>query len=351
MKKSFTILLHCGYWLMYLLLLAVIFAAVTLQFKKTPLMPGISLLSPLMLLYILPNLISFYAFYLLLFPKFLYRKKFVALIIFGAFACLIAALSGSLFSIIRFGLNQPIFNDAGEFVSLTIPLFLIAAVHGIIALVIRGFITWYDEIKLKEELAAKNYEMELALIKSQLNPHFLFNTINNIDVLITKDAARASEYLNKLSGILRYLLYEAKTEKIALAEELGYIEKYLELQRIRTTNQNYVTLKITGEPHNLKIAPMLFFPFIENAFKHTENNKSLNTINIEIVIEKDRVKLTCKNTYQNNANAKKQFGGLGNELIGKRLMLLYPERYSLETADYDGVYEVKLSLEITNLES
>ncbi len=346
MKKSFVILLHCGYWMMYLLLLAVIFAAVTLQFKKTSPVSGISLISPLMLLYLLPNLISFYAFYFLLFPRFLYHKKFLALIIFGAFACLIAALSDSLFSIIPFGINQPIFNDAGEFLSLTIPLFLIASVHGIIALVVRGFITWYDEIKLKEELANKNYKMELALIKSQLNPHFLFNTINNIDVLITKDAAQASAYLNKLSGILRYLLYEAKTEQIALSEELNYIEKYLELQRIRTTNQNYVNYQVTGEPHNLKIAPMIFFPFIENAFKHTENNKNSNSINIEIVIEKDRVKFTCQNTYQNNANTKNEFGGLGNELIGKRLMLLYPERYSLETDDYDGVYKVKLSLDL-----
>jgi two-component system, LytTR family, sensor kinase len=346
MKKSFIILLHCAYWLMYLLLLAVIFAAVALQFKKSPSPVGISLLSPLMLLYILPNLISFYAFYFLLFPRFLRRKKFAALIIFGVCACLLAALSGSLFSIIPFGLNQPIFNDAGEFLSLTIPLFLIAAVHGIIALLIRGFITWFDEIKLKEELADKNHEMELALIKSQLNPHFLFNTINNIDVLITKDATRASKYLNKLSGILRYLLYEAKTGQIALAEELGYIEKYLELQRIRTTNQNYVNFKVTGEPHNLKIAPMIFFPFIENAFKHTENNKNANEINIEISIETDRVKFVCKNTYQNNSSVKNEFGGLGNELIGRRLMLLYPNKHSLETGDYDGIYKVKLSLDL-----
>ncbi len=103
--------------------------------------------------------------------------------------------------------------------------FLIAAIHGGIALVIRGFITWYDEIKLKEELVNKSFEMELALIKSQINPHFLFNTINNIDVLISKDAGKASEYLNKLSDILRYMVYETKTEKIFLAKELNYIGK------------------------------------------------------------------------------------------------------------------------------
>src|SRR6185369_10818343 len=100
-----------------------------------------------------------------------------------------------------------------------------------------------------------------------------------------RDAARASEYLNKLSDILRYMVYETKTEKIQLARELTYIEKYLELQKIRTTNPDYVNYSVTGEEGNLMIAPMIFFPFIENAFKHTENKKSSNSINIKISIE------------------------------------------------------------------
>ena len=188
---------------------------------------------------------------------------------FGILICLLAGLSGSLISLILFGLNQPVFSEPAEFLNLTLSLSLIAAIHGVMALVIHGFVRWYDEIKLKKELSQKNYEIELALIKSQLNPHFLFNTINNIDVLISKDPGKASDYLNKLSDLLRYLLYEAKTEKIPLREELKYLEKYLELQRIRTSNPNYVDLEITGRADNLKIDPMIFLPFIENAFKHT----------------------------------------------------------------------------------
>ena len=88
----------------------------------------------------------------------------------------------------------------------------------------QGFITWIDEINMKEELSLKNNEIELALVKSQLDPHFLFNTINNIDVLISKNATAASNYLNKLSEIMRFMLYETKTEKIFLAKELLYIE-------------------------------------------------------------------------------------------------------------------------------
>ena len=346
MKKAVVILIHFGYWLIYLLLLLVIFVIADTQIRKTAMFPNFLSLFPLIILCVVPNLISFYSFYSFLFPRFLFQKKILSLIIFGALFCLISAISGSLISRIFFGFEQAIFHDAREFFTLTASLFLIAVIHGGIALVIRGFITWYDEIKLKEELAQKSFEMELALIKSQINPHFLFNTINNIDVLINKDAGKASEYLNKLSDILRYMVYETKTEKISLAKELNYIEKYLELQKIRTSNPNYVNFEVTGNANNLTIAPIILFPFIENAFKHTENKKNSNSINIKVLIEKTKLVFECENSYQNNLQIKQDYGSLGNELIQKRLMLLYPDSHLLEIADNNGIYKLKLSLDL-----
>jgi sensor histidine kinase YesM len=342
MKRTVVVLLHSGYWLIYLLLLSVIFAIAETQIRKTP--PHLRSLFPLILLCVAPNLISFYSFYFLLFSRFLGRKKIFALIISGSSVCLISAFSGAFISLVFFGFEQVIFSDAREFFSLTASLFVIAAIHGGIALVIRGFIIWYDEIKLKEELVQRSFEMELALIKSQINPHFLFNTINNIDVLITKNAELASEYLNKLSDILRYMVYETKTEKISLAKELDYIEKYLELQKIRTTNPNYVNFEVTGDANNLTIAPMILFPFIENAFKHTENRKNHHSILIKVSIKKYEIIFECENSYQTNRDKKQDFGGLGNELIKKRLMLTYPEKHSLKIAGTDGIYKVKLTL-------
>lgn len=340
MKKSFVILMNLGYWLLYLLLLAVVFAAVTVQSRKTL---DVFSLVPIAFLYLAPNLIAFYFSYFLLFPKFLFRKKFLALIVFGVLTCVISAFSGSLISIFFYGFDQPIFQNLREFIGFTISLTLIAAVHAGIALVIKGFIGWFDEIKLKEELAAKNFEMESALLKSQINPHFLFNTLNNIDFLIAKDAKKASEYLNKLSDILRYMVYDAKDEKIALSKELAYLEKYVELQKIRTNNPDYVNLKITGKPENLTIAPMIFFPFIENAFKHTENDKRTNKIEIKILIEDKKIVFECENTFQKSIE-NPDYGGLGNQLIERRLMLIYPNRHSLEITNDAEIYKVKLTL-------
>lgn len=344
MKKAFVILVHFGYWLIYLLLLSVIFIIAGSQIRKAATLANVLALFPLIVLCVAPNLVSFYSFYFLLFPRFLLQKKILFLIIFGALICLVSAFSGALVSLVFFGFEQAIFRDAREFSTLTASLFLIAAIHGGIALVIRGFISWYAEIKLKEELAQKSFEMELALIKSQINPHFLFNTINNIDVLITKNPQLASVYLNQLSGILRYMVYETKSEKIPLAKELDYIEKYLELQKIRTTNPDYVNFQIAGDANNFQIAPMILFPFIENAFKHTENKKNSNSIRIRVSIEKDKIVFECENSYQTNGSVKQDFGGVGNELIKKRLTLTYPEKHALEIHDGEGIYKVRLTI-------
>lgn len=340
-KRPFVVLIHCGYWLIYLLLFSLILSVVGAQVRRPP-----TLLLPFSLLVLCasPNLVSFYTFYFLLAPRFLERRKISALVIFGTTVCMISAVGGALLSPVFFGFGQPIFSDAREFFSLTASLFAICAVHGGAALVIRGFVAWYDGLALKEELTRRTFETELALIKSQINPHFLFNTINNIDVLIAKNPALASAYLNKLSDILRYMVYETKAERIPLARELGYVEKYIELQKIRTTNPGYVNFEVMGDANTLRVAPMILFPFIENAFKHTEGRKSSNAIRIKVAAERPRIFFECENSYQASADARQDFGGLGNELIRRRLALTYPGKHSLEVADDGASYKVKLTL-------
>jgi two-component system LytT family sensor kinase len=214
----------------------------------------------------------------------------------------------------------------------------------IMGFLFRTFIEWIRDRKIKAELEAEKISSQLELIKAQINPHFLFNTINNIDVLIQKDPPKASEYLNKLSDIMRFMLYETKAEKISLSKELSYIEKYMELQKIRTSNSTYAKYEVKGEPGNLVIEPMLFIPFIENAFKHAENKKIENAIKVSFVIEKDQIRFECENAYSGEKQMKPEHGGLGNELIQRRLALIYPGKHHFETSNKNGIYKVNLSV-------
>lgn len=292
---------------------------------------------------LIPSFITFYSFYFIVFPKFLVKKKFVMSVILGLSFSLIAGIIGYI-GLERVTTDFCMEEEEGELIGLVIFMAFVALISGIVSLVIRGFLTWFDEIKLKEALQQKNHEMELALVKSQLDPHFLFNTINNIDVLILKNATHASDYLNKLSDIMRFMLFETKTEKISLAKEIAYIEKYIELQKIRTANSNYINYTVTGNSNGHTIAPMVFIPFIENAFKHTTNKKLKDAIDIRIEIEPDRIVLRCANKIDPNRKLLQESHGLGNDLIEKRLNLIYPSQHQLEIVHENNLYEVHLTI-------
>lgn len=341
MKKAVVILMHVIYWILYIFICFVTIAAIgNITFGVKVILNAYKL--PGMVAAIIPMLIGFYTFYLFIFDKYLSKKKLLASAVLAISFSIIGAVIAELILYSFYSIDKS-FNTI--FFS-GLAMALMAFVNGVIGLVMKGFITWYGDIKVKAELNKKNYEMELALMKAQVNPHFLFNTINNIDVLIQKDPSKASEYLNKLSDIMRFMLYETKTEKISLEKELSYIEKYVELQRIRTTNLNYVKYEVKGSPESILIEPMLFIPFIENAFKHAENKKVENAIKITFVIEKDKIKFECENAYSANTQLKPEHSGLGNELIQRRLALLYANKHEFEVVNQNGIYKVNLLLSL-----
>lgn len=299
----------------------------------------------------LPSFITFYGCYFLIFPKYLQPKKFLLSVIFGILIALGASITGYILIRYLIESGQLIDMDKGGIngrstaIRTIVVMSFIASISGIVALVIKGFITWVDEIKLNEELKWKNHETEMALVKAQLDPHFLFNTLNNIDVLILQNATKASNYLNKLSDILRFMLYETKTDTILLEKEIEYIEKYIELQKIRTSNTNYINFQITGTPGNKTIAPMVFIQFIENAFKHTTNKKIDHAINVQLFIEKETIRFVCKNRFDSKRKFKQESNGLGNELIQRRLNLIYPEKHTLELSKHCNLYTVNLIIQ------
>jgi two-component system LytT family sensor kinase len=351
MKKSIVILLHVGFWACYLILIAIILAVYSksganLSNQSARVMNAFYSIT---LFALVPSFITFYLFYFLLFPKYLQRNKYFLSVIYGVLIAIAAAIIGYI--LIRYFIETGHISDMDKggkngrstAVRTIMVMTFIGSICGMVALVLKGFITWFNEIKLKELLKEKNYEMEMALIKSKLDPHLLFNTINNIDALILKDAVTASDYLNKLSDIMRFMLYETKADKILLSKEIEYIDKYIALQKIRTANEHYVHFVVTGSIGSKLIAPMVFIPFIENAFKHTNNKKVENAITINIFIKDETIQLVCENKFDSKGKVQQFDSGLGNELIQKRLNLIYPEKHTLEVHKTNEQYSVNLT--------
>jgi two-component system, LytTR family, sensor kinase len=352
MKKSIVVLFHIGFWLCYLLLIIIMLLVFYRSSSHVADQTAriVNAFESLFLFAFFPSFITFYACYFRVFPKYLQKKKFLHSFIYVILVSAAASVLGYI--LIRYFIETGRMTDmdkGGKNGRSTVLIVLgamsfIASISGLVALVLKGFITWGDEIKLKEELTQKNYETEIALVKAQLDPHFLFNTLNNIDVLMIENATGASDYLNKLSDILRFMLYETKTDEILLEKEIEYIEKYIELQKIRTSNSNYINFGVTGKPGNKTLAPMVFITFIENAFKHSTNKKIDNAINVQIFIEKEAVHFVCENKFDSNRKLKQESNGLGNDLIKKRLNLIYPEKHTLELNNQANLYSVHLTI-------
>lgn len=350
MKKIVVVSLHVGYWLLYLFLLFIILLLLQIgtKLKAQQVFFDYRFRIFFACFALLPAVMGFYTFYSLLFDKFLIRRNIFLLFVSGILASvLIAIFCGAAISALHYyGVGPGAFSEnIFALITILIVISIIAILNGGMGLLTKGFIRWYAELKWKEELMRKNFEMELALIKSQISPHFLFNTLNNIDVLITKNAEKASLYLNKLSDIMRFMLYETRNEKVPLQNELAYIEKYIDLQKIRTANPDFVAFNITGDTGNVHISPMILLPFIENAFKHADNRKNENVIRIEISINEKQMIFECENKYSRTA-PEHEFGGLGNSLIKRRLELLYPQSHILLTSKNADMYSVKLAINI-----
>lgn len=355
MSRLFITILHILYWFLFLSLLLLFYTFLVLipGFAKmsadktgsfvfwVKLMTGFA---------VIPAVISFYTFYTVLFTRFLSKRKFILFCFAGVAVSLLAAIIGSLAesSKFLFGKNY-LFNDNyRSAITIVIVMAFGAFINGVIGAIIRGFITWYNEIKLKEDLLRKNHEMELELIRAQVNPHFLFNTLNNIDVLIEQDSEKASSYLRKLSEILRFMLYESKSKKLPASREIEYIEKYIALQQLRNSNPAFVDFRIEGDPADHFTEPMLFIPFIENAFKHASNKNMVHGIRIYFDFKASGISFICANTHHSFDTGDIQVGGLGNPLIQKRLKLLYPGSHQLITKEIGDMYTVELTINNTD---
>ena len=204
---------------------------------------------------------------------------------------------------------------------------------------------WYRDQRIRQELEKQNIKSELALLRSQVNPHFLFNTLNNIDTLVHEDQIRASESIMKLSELMRYMIYNSSSHLVALKQEVIYLESYVDLQRIRLINPDVVNFVISGDINKQSIAPMLLVPFVENAFKHGSKKENHAAVDIRLDVEGRKLHFQVRNALDSNDHQQKDAtSGIGLDNVKRRLKLLYPDRFDLDISRKNLQYLVTLNL-------
>lgn len=218
--------------------------------------------------------------------------------------------------------------------------------HALYAFMLRLAVDWFRKYKLQKELEKQNALTELALLRARINPHFLFNVLNNIHSFVHSDPDKTSYSLIKLSEIMRYMLYETNSNRVALDKEITHLRNFLELQRLRLQEQKSLKFEVLGQTNNVRIAPMAFIPFVENAFKHGKKNIPDGII-IRIEVEGGFLHFYCRNQIRALTETEERQGeriGLAN--IRRRLELLYPDNHELVIENDEKEFVVNLKIKL-----
>ena len=210
---------------------------------------------------------------------------------------------------------------------------------------------YYAIEKEKETIKNKSeqLETELKLLKSQINPHFLFNALNNIYSLSATNSPKTQESISYLSEMLRYVLYDCEQDLVTIDKEMNYINNYIELFNLKSSRPFNITTNFNIDSNSIQLAPMLLIPFIENAFKHSSIEKQKDSfITIYLKSEANIINFSIKNSIPKAPKEKDAVGGIGLENVKKRLRILYPEKHQLQINNNNVVFDVNLQLKLNN---
>ena len=296
------------------------------------------------ILYPAINIGLFYLNYLVYIPKFLNKKNYPA---YG----IVVAIT-----IVLFGLGKYAVGLAYK------PYVLIHMHHQIgfgqyfagtlftsltfvfLSTVLKFTTDWFLNERIQRDLENQRLSAELSFLKSQINPHFLFNSLNSIYSLAYQRSEMTPDAILKLSEIMRYMLYECNDNEVSLEKELQYLQNYIDLQKIRFGAKAFIDFKINGKVDGQQIVPLLLIAFIENAFKHGVANDKASPIRMLIEIDGNKLYFYIQN--KKHDNNRDSLGGIGLINVKRRLDLLYLNRYKLDIVENNGSYTCELSLEL-----
>ena len=215
------------------------------------------------------------------------------------------------------------------------------------ALIVKLFVILVDLSTQALKLEMDNLNLELAFLKAQINPHFLFNTLNNVYSLALHKSDRTADAILKLSDLMRYTLYDSNIPLVSLGDEVNFFKNYIELERIRYSDKVSITFDVQGDTESLLIVPLIIFPFIENAFKHGINTAlGQSWIIIKLAVEGDTLKVWISNSRFVTKNRTRKVGGIGIANTRKRLNLLYANNYKLDLTETNTSLTVDMSVNL-----
>ena len=298
-------------------------------------------------------LIIFYVNYFFLIKKYLYQKRLGMFILWNVI--LVAAISLAVHFTHRHLFPMPVDArrplrprttlDSISFIARNTVIYM-----GIICVAVAVKMTerWYKDEKRRDEMEKAAAEAELAALKSQVNPHFLFNTLNNIYSLIQIDQDKAQEAVHDLSGMLRYVLYESESPTVTLGKEAAFLGDYIKLMSMRCPKDVSLEVSLPEEDSGRKIAPLLFIPLIENAFKHGISANEPSSIKISLKEDGEYVACLVENSYFPKDDNDRSGSGIGIKNLCRRLDMLYPDAYSFEYGKVQNVFRSYLRINTGN---
>lgn len=278
-------------------------------------------------------------------PKFARQKKIILYLFLIVISLLGYALAKNVHDVYLYGFilgdkdQQYFFHNT--FYNISIAMFYVA-----FSIALQLSREWYDQRDLIRKIEIEKLNTELEYLKAQINPHFLFNSINTIYFQIDKQNGTARETLSAFSELLRYQLYECNGKEIPVEREVNYLRNYVDLQRLRKDKNYAIAFSSAENLCGFTIAPLLLIPFVENAFKHVSHFPENNEIRIELSRENDWFHLKVFNTKDTIRDADKN-GGIGLRNVQRRLELIYTKRHSLQFNDLPKSFEVNLMLKVT----
>jgi two-component system, LytTR family, sensor kinase len=341
-KRKHIILLHIIFWSVILIITGL--ETIPSIEKKTAYFIIVDCI-----IYIGSYVLLFYLNYLFISKKHFDRKKIMLLTISGLVFVLIVTIPITYFYI--YILSESIFEMKGKEYLLSVgktyfSFLQLNFMFAIAGSLLKVALLWYDNVMKQKEIEKQYIKSELALLRSQINPQFLLNTLANIKSLINTLPGKAISSIESLSEIISYMLYETSAEKVQIDNEINNINNYFNLQRVRYT-PDFVKFDTAGDTSGLFIPPLLFMPFIENAFKYCDGITKSPGIIINLEIRKNYLTFEITNYIKENLNPVKSENRFSVKSIKRRLDLLFENNYNLEIINDGKKYFLKLKIKLS----